>query len=245
MNLWMTCLIQHYKRMKDRWPDDRLLVVFDIDGTILDTRHVVLDLLKSYDEVHGTNVFKNLGLVDITTHEDQVECILSGTGVSINEATDIVRWYESQQWDLNTMLESHKPFSGVMELIQWFQDQDNTYVGLNTGRSENLRDETLYSLNRTWEEATPIFTDELLFMNSFDWGQVEQSKVSGIQQFQESNFKIVAMIDNEPSNLAAISHWDSGGEIMLLHADTIFRGARDLLPTGTVSGNVYDLTGIS
>ena len=75
MNLWMTCLIQHYKRMKIRWPTDRLLVVFDIDGTILDTRHVVLDLLKSYDAVHDTNVFKNLGLGDITTHEDQVSGI--------------------------------------------------------------------------------------------------------------------------------------------------------------------------
>ena len=91
MNLWMTCLIQHYKRMRSRWPIDRLLVVFDIDGTILDTRYVVLDLLKSYDLVHGTNVFRNLGLVDITTHEDQVTGILSGTGVPTSEATDIVR----------------------------------------------------------------------------------------------------------------------------------------------------------
>lgn len=244
MNLWMTCLIQHYKRMKNRWPTDRLLVVFDIDGTILDTRHVVLDLLKSYDSVHDTQVFKNLGLGDITTHEDQVSGILAGTGVPISEAAEIVRWYESQQWDLSTMLESHKPYSGVMELIQWFQNQENTYVGLNTGRSENLRDETLCSLNRTWKEATPIFTSELLQMNPFDWDQVEQSKVLGIQKFQESRYKIVAMIDNEPSNLAAISQLDSASEIMLLHADTIFKGARDLLPVGTVSGNVYDLTGI-
>jgi ribulose bisphosphate carboxylase small subunit len=231
--------------MRSRWPIDRLLVVFDIDGTILDTRHVVLDLLKSYDLVHGTNVFRNLGLVDITTHEDQVTGILSGTGVPTSEATDIVRWYETQQWDLNTMLESHKPFSGVMELIQWFQDQDNTYVGLNTGRSENLRDETLYSLNRIDGRPTPKFTSELLQMNSLAWGQVEESKVLGIQRFQDSNYKIVAMIDNEPSNLAAISRLDSAGGIMLLHADTIFKGTRDSLPTGTLSGNVYDLSGIS
>ena len=45
------------------------------------------------------------------------------------------------------MLAAHRPYRGVLEVIRWFQLQPATFVGLNTGRPEQLRDETLRSLN--------------------------------------------------------------------------------------------------
>jgi hypothetical protein len=36
---WMRSLALHLRRMRHAYPDDELVVAFDIDGTIIDTRH--------------------------------------------------------------------------------------------------------------------------------------------------------------------------------------------------------------
>jgi hypothetical protein len=38
MNDWMRTLADHYTAARRRWPMDELVIVFDIDGTILDMR---------------------------------------------------------------------------------------------------------------------------------------------------------------------------------------------------------------
>ncbi len=35
---WMRRLAKHYERVRERYPGERLIVLFDIDGTILDMR---------------------------------------------------------------------------------------------------------------------------------------------------------------------------------------------------------------
>ena len=54
------------------------------------------------------------------------------------------------------MLEAHRPFRGVLEVIRWFQLQPNTEVGLNSGRPEDLRAETLTTLNRLGAESSGV-----------------------------------------------------------------------------------------
>jgi hypothetical protein len=49
-------------------------------------------------------------------------------------------------------------------------------------------------------------------------------------------------VDNEPENLKAVAEADATGEILLLHADTIFRSKRSQLPPAAVGGDAYDLT---
>ena len=49
--MWMKKLAQHYEKMRSIYPSDRLIVLFDIDGTILDMRHMVLSVLYSYDRM--------------------------------------------------------------------------------------------------------------------------------------------------------------------------------------------------
>ena len=49
-------------------------------------------------------------------------------------------------------------------------------------------------------------------------------------------------MDNEPSNLVAVSKADPDEEVLLLHANTIFESRRIRLPTHSVKGTVYDLT---
>ncbi len=52
---WMTELASHYEKVRDQHPQDRLIILFDIDGTILDSRHLVHHVLQAFDEEHGTS----------------------------------------------------------------------------------------------------------------------------------------------------------------------------------------------
>lgn len=57
MTSWMKSLSAHYEAMRKRFPDDRLIILFDIDGTILDARHMIHYILKSYDTCCETFYF--------------------------------------------------------------------------------------------------------------------------------------------------------------------------------------------
>jgi hypothetical protein len=58
---WMRSLSEHYERIRRQNPTDELCVVFDIDGTILDLRHLVVHVLLGYDREHGTDHFRGAG----------------------------------------------------------------------------------------------------------------------------------------------------------------------------------------
>ena len=47
-------LAWHYGRMRGAYPEDQLCVVFDIDGTILDMRHLVVYVLLEFDRARET-----------------------------------------------------------------------------------------------------------------------------------------------------------------------------------------------
>lgn len=73
MPSWMKRLAQHYDKIRKRYPEDELLILFDIDGTILDMRCMVHYVLKAFDEAHDTDFFKSLAADDISVHENQVD----------------------------------------------------------------------------------------------------------------------------------------------------------------------------
>ena len=240
--MWMKKLAQHYEKMRSIYPNDRLIVLFDIDGTILDMRYMVLNVLYSYDQTHVTSYFNGLKLSDIDVHENHVESLLSRMQIPDGKAKGILDWVTGNLWTPKNLLDAHLPFSGVMEVMRWLQIQPDTYVGLNTGRPEYMRAETLHSLNHLGKEYKVTFTDELLHMSSNEWGaSMEQPKVEGVRYYQDIGFRVVAFIDNEPDNLLAVSEAEGNSEIMLLHSDTLFETTRGHLPTSSVSGNHYDL----
>jgi hypothetical protein len=130
-----------------------------------------------------------------------------------------------------------------MEVIRWFQIQPSTYVALNTGRPECLRDDTLRSINKIGEQHKVRFTNDFLFMSPNESEQpVIFAKVAGVRHYRQSGFRVFAMVDNEPENLEAISEIDPDSQIVLLHADTIFESRRKKLPSESFSGSVYDIT---
>ena len=66
---WMWELAVHYERIRRAYPDQQLCVVFDIDGTILDLRHLVVHALLGYDREHGSEYFHGLRAEADETHE--------------------------------------------------------------------------------------------------------------------------------------------------------------------------------
>ncbi len=236
-------LVAHYEKIRHLNPQDKLMILFDIDGTIIDMRYMVFYVLKAYDAKHASHFFQGLELDNINVHENQVDRLLTDLPCPFEQHNDILAWYNDNRWSSEYILKSHHPFSGVLEVIRWFQLQPNTFIGLNTGRPEKLRNDTLRSLNNLGKEYKVQFTNELLHMNPQDWEEeVENAKVAGVRHFQKAGYRIIAFVDNEPANLKATSQIDPNKEILLLHANTIFESKRTRLPAGTVKGKVYDLT---
>ncbi len=240
---WMAELAAHYEQARRLHPQAKLMLVLDIDGTIIDMRHMILYVLQSYDRAHDTDYFRRLRLDDITVHENNIAPLLERLPIPPQERQPILTWYLEHRWSSEAILESHRPFRGVLEVIRWFQTQPDTYVGLNTGRPETVRAETLRSLNKLGQAYRVHFTDDLLHMNAAGWEQnVPQAKADGIRYFRQAGYHIFAVIDNEPANLRAIAQADPQHEILLLHANTIFESKRVRLPRGAVRGKEYDLT---
>ena len=239
---WMAELAAHYETIKRRYPNDQLMILFDIDGTILDMRYMVWRLLKTYDRRHGTGFFATLSVDDITVHEERVKPLLDDLQIATADQKDILTWYQAHAWSAEAMLEAHRPFSTVLEVIRWFQLQPNTTVGLNTGRPESIREETRRCLNKLGHEYKVQFTDDLLVMRPDHWvADVPLAKVAGVKYFQDKGYRVFAFVDNEPDNLELIADIDPNDEILLLHADTIFNSKRTQLPSRAIGGKVYDL----
>ncbi|MCE9626201.1 MAG: hypothetical protein K8R69_12250 [Deltaproteobacteria bacterium] len=245
MKNWMKALARRYEETRRQNPRQKLLVIFDIDGTILDMRYMMLYVLQLFDREHGTRYFENLDVEELNIHENQLETFLVARGLSDEARETLMKWYEKNRWAPSAVMQSHRPFRGVLEVIRWFQIQPETYVALNTGRPEFLRADTLRSLNALAGEFRVDFKSELLFMNPSNWEHdIVLSKVAGIRHFESEGFKVVAFIDNEPANLKAVADADPEQNILLLHADTLFESHPRHVPAHSVSGKDYDLVSL-
>ena len=93
MDSWMTRVARQYDKVRARYPDDELLILFDIDGTILDMRCMILYLLTKYDAEHGTSLFQGLELPDIEVHEDDIDRLLEGLNLPRSLCQKVHDWY--------------------------------------------------------------------------------------------------------------------------------------------------------
>ncbi|HPU30219.1 MAG TPA: hypothetical protein PLM71_07850 [Syntrophorhabdaceae bacterium] len=243
MNDWMEKLASQYKKYRMLYPNDKLMIVFDIDGTILDMRFLILHVLKEFDKNYKTSHFKNLKIKDIDFHEDHIIKLLDKLSINQGDQRIILSQYERLLISSTAVLEAHRPFRGVMDVIRWFQLQPHTYVGLNTGRPESLRANTLNTLNNLAKEYRVVFRDDLLFMKqNNDQVDVINSKCKGIEYFKKMGYRVFAVVDNEPENLHAIHQANEENDILLLHADTIFKSQNTIISGNVAKGKIYSLS---
>ena len=239
---WMWELAVHYERMRRAYPDQELCIVFDIDGTILDLRYLVVHALLAYDREHGTEYFRGLHAEDVMVHENRIDEFLEDLALPAPVRADVLDWYATHLRSSEGILAANQPYQGVLGVIRWFQLQPATSVALNTGRPEAIRELTLQSLNALGRAYRVRFRSDLLCMNPNGWEQrVAESKASCIRRLQEKGLRVVAVVDNEPAIIQAMAGADATHEILFLHADTIFESQRVVATPRTVRGSTYGL----
>jgi phosphoglycolate phosphatase-like HAD superfamily hydrolase len=222
---WMGVLASHYAAARAAHPTDDLCLVFDIDGTILDLRHLMTHVLLAYDRDRGMDLFHGLVADDISVAENQVEALLESLSVPLEYREDLAAFYRLHLWDEDGVLAASAPYRGVLGVIRWFQIQPGTRVALNTGRPEKLRRITIDSMNAIGDAARVRFEPELLFMRG-DGASVPDGKVAALDEIGAQGLRVVAVIDNEPENLAAMASTHPRDDILFLHADTMFDSQR-------------------
>ncbi len=229
MQDWMETLSAHYQQLRRKYPKERLLILFDIDGTILDKRYTLLYLLKDFDRVHGTQYFQEMQVNDIDLGFDQIDRLLKRSVHRAGLSSKIAHWLSQNRESALATFEAHRPHRGVLEVIRWFQLQPATYVGINSSRDESCRTHTLEELNRLGEEYRVRFSDEFLFLQAQEAPKVEHTKANGVRHFQGKGYRVFAVVDDDKRNLDAVAQADKHQEILLLHASTLFRGQRQSL----------------
>jgi hypothetical protein len=235
---WMRALAEHYDAVRRAMPTQELCIVFDIDGTILDLRHLIVWVALAYDRAHGTDLFRGLVPDDVTASENDVDAVLHSLDVPERSRPDIARFYAEHLWDEAAVLAASAPYRGVLGAIRWFQIQPGTQVALNTGRPESMRSVTLDSLNGIAASARVRFDPHLLFMRD-EGMSVAQSKVAALDRIEARGLRVVAVVDNEPENIEAMTSAGSS-DVLFLHADTIFESQRRTRQD-LVSGTSYEL----
>jgi len=122
-------------------------VVSELDGPIVDQRHIVRRRLLDYDRVHGTNHFSGVELAEVDVDAGNLERFITRQGLPATGAREILDWCRKRASSTEHGPDTVRPYPGALEVIRWFQLQESTFVGLNTSRPERLRADTLHSLN--------------------------------------------------------------------------------------------------
>jgi phosphoglycolate phosphatase-like HAD superfamily hydrolase len=238
---WMYELGRHFRAMRERYPTDQLCIVFDIDGTIIDTRYLVRTILLESDRHWGTNDFRFLTVDDVDVYEGNIEPLLEQWVSDPDHRRRVRAYFRSELWHPRTTLNANQPYPGVMELIRWFQLQRDTVVALVTGRPEALRASTLGAFDSLTVDYRVRVASENLLMHQRPQDQaVALGKVEALHQLVRRGYRLTAVIDNEPVNLDAMAGADESGDVIFLHADTIFQSTKRPL-IRAYAGRDYDL----
>jgi len=231
-------LSRHSRAMRAQFPNEKLLVLFDIYGTILDTQFHMLNVLQAYDRKFDTKYFEDLEPSDITKKD--IHELLNSLRISnASEKEKILDWHHEHDWPQASNFQLTLSLPGVLELIRWLNVETRVSVGLHTKRPERLRSDTLETLNKLGEAYNIDFSNEFLFMNTGQ--ETKESKIEGLRYFQSMGNKVIAVIDNEPEMLKAFSTMDDNHEILLLHAKTVYQSKWSTTHPLKFTGKHYDL----
>ena len=237
----MLALARHFARVRSAYPTDRLLVVFEIDGPIVDQRHRVRRLLLDYDRLHGTDHFRGVEVAEDDLHAGNLERFLIRRGLAAMVRRDVLDWCREQPSPPAHAPGTERPYPGVLEVIRWFQLQGSTFVGLNTSRPERMRADTLRSLNALGRDLKVEFDRGLLHMNeSGDQADVVASKIEGLRAFTRAGYRPFAVVDHDPAVIRAMVEADETGDILFLQTQTTSPSPRLTQPR-TAAGRHFDL----
>lgn len=160
---WLRALSRHVTQARLDHPEDELLVLFDIDGTLLDFRAGLVDLLERFDEEHGSALFAGVRPEEVRLEEAHLRRLFEARGVPHHLRRELLARAERLGWSPRAVLGAHQPFLGMLEILRWFQSQPQVHVAFITERPEERQEETLQALSTLGATYGLRFPEELLF----------------------------------------------------------------------------------
>jgi phosphoglycolate phosphatase len=122
--------------------NNRVLVIFDLDGTLVDSANEVLVSLNMMKQKRSQNLIDKQGLLSVMGHG--AKSILAATFVETHEPIEsLVDEFRSNYAAIKTAKSSM--YKHVIELLSWLRD-NNCIVALLTNKPKLLCDNVLNEL---------------------------------------------------------------------------------------------------
>ncbi|MBK6942024.1 MAG: hypothetical protein IPH13_17735 [Planctomycetes bacterium] len=217
------------------------LVLFDIDGTILDMRALAAHRLAAFDRARGSAWFAGLSPEDASTEGAPLAALCARRAVPATVVEDLRTFLRSHAIESDSALAGHRPFRGVLDVIRWLTLQPGVEVGLNSSRLESRRTETLEALNALGREYRVTFGTERLSMRVDERTDPYSAKVAGLRRFRDAGFEIAAVIDDDPLAIEAMRGACRTEAVLFLLASQLLNTRRRVGP-GVVQGSHWDVT---
>ena len=237
---WLRALNAHTERLRREYPGDELLILFDVDGTLLDLRWGLLDLLHGYDRERGSELFAGLSTDDLVPDEAGVRRLFEQLDVPHVARQELLVRFERMSWSPRAVIGSHQPFLGMLELLRWFKHQPRVHVAVNTSRSEDRRDETVQALSALGAHYGLRLTEDFLFLDPEPPRVGEdrtergvRSKIGGVHHFRSQGFRVAAVVDDRQEVLEGIGRAFADPDLLLVQAEGL---AASLPVSATKSG---------
>jgi len=222
MRDWTRALLHHHDTTRRRFPQQRLLVLFDVDGTFLDMRLALTELLRAYDAAHATAHFARLAPADIDPFGRTIETVLETCDVPAAEQPQVLSWHRRHRHAGDILRMAHAPYRGLLALAAWLHRQPGTRVGINSARPEFLRQDTLRGLNALAIGYELQFTDSLAWFTPQGWrDDVTAAKQAALTLAQRRGDRVIAHIDSNAQVLARLAAADLDDDLMLLHSEDL------------------------
>ncbi|MEE8058683.1 MAG: DUF2181 domain-containing protein [Pseudomonadales bacterium] len=236
MNNWMKALSLHYRYMKEQYPDRDLMLIFDIDGCINDMQYQLFRALRTFDQLQGTHYFYRLKPAEIKIHENLLSSFLTEYQLLPEQKEAFLSWYTGYRKSSRVQL---RPMEGVIETICWFQMQSRTAVGLKNICSQDMRQKTIQALKKFGKDYRLELPKELFYFpkNSSS----AESAVESLAYFRNLGYHVICFADSETQSLDAIANEKDTRDILLLHADTVYRSDDTPITAAVEKGRFYEL----
>lgn len=241
---WMQTITEHFQAMRRKHPDEKFMIIFDLENVILDVRYLIHHLLTDYDRINGTSYFNTLVVSDIHTQDKELHDLLFRYNVEPGRISQVVEWYQCQKWSSTVPGNAYHTFSGSMEVIRWFQIQPDVAVGLSVEEPVDSREAVLRVLNAIGKPHRVQFSDELLYLLAYDGIQSTHNKgINSIRYFESRGYQVIAVINSDPDELETLFQLaDEREDLLLVHADLGSQPNPKPLPGKILRGSTYDVT---
>ncbi|MEZ5980447.1 MAG: hypothetical protein R3F34_19850 [Planctomycetota bacterium] len=200
-------------------PGEQLAVMIDVDGSLLDLRPGLVELLAEWDARQGTRHFAGLAPEQVVPGEAGLRRLFDARGLDYTAREELLVECERFAWSPEAVIGAHRHCLGMLEVVRWMQMQPGVECVLNSSRSETRREETLQALRTLCRHYGVSLREDRVHLNPFGDGQGgERAKIEGIEATRARGLRPIAVVDDDPAALRAIRGWTSDPSLLCIES---------------------------